>query len=84
MFNDLFFSFFLGTEMSFKEKVFEHQTWNFELFLDTLLNSEIMWMKIGQVIRLQNDINFSETHCTSQMISNIFFNILYGEIFKFK
>ena len=29
-------------------------------------------MRIGQVIRLQNDINFSETPSTSPMISNFF------------
>ena len=26
-------------------------------------------MRIGQIIKLQNDINFSETPCTSQIIS---------------
>ena len=29
----------------------------------------IIWMRMDQVIRLQNDISFFETDCTSQMIS---------------
>ena len=41
----------------------------FELFLH-MLKFEIFWMRISQVIRLWKDINFSETPCTSQMISN--------------
>ena len=28
-----------------------------------MLKFVIIWMRIGQVIRLQNDINFSETVC---------------------
>ena len=41
---------------------------NFELFLLTLLKFEIIWRKIGWIIGLRNDINFSETTCISQMI----------------
>ena len=33
---------------------------NFELFFHVLPIFEIIWMRIGQVIRLQKDINFSE------------------------
>ena len=38
---------------------------NFELFLQTLIKSDIIWTRIGQVI----DINFSETVRIFQMIS---------------
>ena len=34
---------------------------NFELFVHMPLKFEITWTRIGQVIRLQNDINFSKT-----------------------
>ena len=37
------------------------KTKNFYFFLHMLLKSEIIWTRIGQIIRLQNDINFSET-----------------------
>ena len=36
---------------------------NSELFLHILLKIEIIWMRIGQVIKLQNDISVSETPC---------------------
>ena len=39
--------FFSGIEMDFK-----HSTWNFEWFLHMLLKFEIIWTRIGQVIRL--------------------------------
>ena len=44
----------------------------FYFFLHMLLKFEIISTKIDQVIRLQNDIDFSETPNTSQMISNFF------------
>ena len=33
------------------------------MFLLILLKFDIIWTKIGQVIRLKNDVNFSETPC---------------------
>ena len=35
--------------------------YDFELFLHMLLKFEIIWTRIGQVIRLWNDIEFFET-----------------------
>ena len=32
---------------------------------------EIIWMRIGEIIKLRNDINFSEIPYTSQMIKKI-------------
>ena len=32
-----------------------------------LLKIEVIWMRIGQVFRLQNDINFFETVCYLQV-----------------
>ena len=34
-----------------------------------LLKFEIIWIRIGEVIWLHSDFNFSETLCTSPMIS---------------
>ena len=65
MFNIFFFSVYRNAI----------QTLNIELFLHMLIKSEIIWRKIGQVIRLWNDMNFSET-CASQMML-IFLNTLY-------
>ena len=39
-----------------------------------LLKFRIIWTRIDQVVRLRNDINFSETPCPSLMISIFFFN----------
>ena len=41
-----------------RKKVFKQ---NFELFLHMPLKFEIIWMRIGQVIRLQINTDFSET-----------------------
>ena len=40
----------------------------------------IIWIGIGQVIRWQNHIKFSETPCTSQMV----FNSLKHTVYKGK
>ena len=64
------FHFFPVIEMQIfeKKKMFER---HFKLFLNILLKFEINWTRTGQVIRLRNDINISETPYTSQMIPNV-------------
>ena len=37
---------------------------------------KFIWMRI-EIIRLENDIKFSEKPCTSQMISNILYIYIY-------
>ena len=49
---------FIGKEKAFKHK---HKHKIFNLFLHMLLKFEIIWTRIGQVIRLRNDIHFPET-----------------------
>ena len=77
MFNVLYF-FFSATKIPFagKEKTFKHLNWNFKFFQQMLLKSEIIWMKISQIIGLRNHINFSEISSISQMITK-FFEIPY-------
>ena len=57
--------FFSSIEMPFtgKEKTFKLYILNFEWFLHMVLKFEIISIRISQVIRLQNYINFSETLC---------------------
>ena len=59
MFKNLFFS----SEWHFytwkEKKHLKHRI--FEFFVQMLLKFEIIWMRIGQVIRLWNDIDFSES-----------------------
>ena len=42
-----------------------------------LLKFEIIWKKTGQLIRLENDIDFSEIPCTSKIISKFFKHPVY-------
>ena len=57
----MFEHFFLSPVNSISTCEEKKKLKNFQLFLYMLLKFEIIWMRFGQVIRLQNDINFSET-----------------------
>ena len=50
-----------------KEKIFKHGI--LTCFLQMRLRFKVSWMRIGQVIKLWNVIDFSKKPCTSQMIS---------------
>ena len=50
-----------GISISEKKKAIEYII--LKLFLHMQVKFEIIWSRIGQVIRLQSDINFSETPC---------------------
>ena len=55
---------FLFQWMSFLYLKKKKKLKNFELFLHMPLKFEIIWMRIGQVITSQNDVDFSEITCT--------------------
>ena len=69
---------------TWKLKIFKHRI----LYCFYLLKFKIIWTWISQIIRSQNDISFfSETTCTSQMISKFFkppVFIGYSEVMKKK
>ena len=46
-----------------------------------MLKFDIIWMRIDQIISLRNYMDFSETICTSQRISNFWPHPLYIYIY---